>query len=65
MNFTHSLECNVVNVGNTGNELSTYSCMRNNMYIFLNVISNYMMIKTCNIGLEVLDQSPNHEKISD
>ena len=33
INFAHSLGCKIVNVGNIGNELSTYSCMMN-VYIY-------------------------------
>ena len=28
INFTHSLGCNIMNVGNIRNEISTYLCMR-------------------------------------
>ena len=68
MNFTHSLGYNIMNdiVGRIGIELSTYLCMRN-IHIFLNVVNIYIIIKTCTkhgIGLEILDQSPNLEKIS-
>jgi hypothetical protein len=53
--FTHSLGCNIVNVGNIGNELSTYSCTRD---IYIYIVCIYIIMKTCtkhDTGLEVLD----------
>ena len=55
INFTHSLGCNNVNVGNIGNELSTYSCMRSiyiynyNKYLYHNQNTKH------DIGLKILD----------
>ena len=46
-----------MNVRNIGNELSTYLCMRN-IYIELNIVNAYIIIKTCTkhgIRLEILD----------